>query len=245
MRKLLLLSIFSIILIEAYLYFAYTGFYNFIGKKALKSPYTTPFVSLVKDHGRNITYVALGDSLTAGVGSNTTIATYVYQYAQHLMDKGNSVSLINLGRPGARTTDLINNQLAYTVSVNPDVITILIGINDIHDKQSLETFKKNYSYILTTLLEKTTAHIMVMNLPYLGSDSIIFPPYNLLLNVRTRQFNDIIVSLVPQNNPRVSFVNLYDGLYKISQHYPGYYSEDLYHPSDKGYLLWKPLVNAD
>ncbi|HLD51077.1 hypothetical protein A3K34_01865 [candidate division WWE3 bacterium RIFOXYC1_FULL_40_10] len=241
MRAVKIITVFTLVL--CYLYFSYARFYNYIGELDLRSPYTTKAFDIDNPLGNGFAkYVALGDSLSAGVGSLDTKNTFVYDYALKLSSTYQKVSVVNLGEPGATTYDLINRQLPEAILAQPDYITLLIGTNDIHCRSSAVNFERNYSQILQELLSKTNAQIIVINLPYLGSEKIAYPPYNLVLDFRTKQFNRIISSLV--DSDRLKLVDLYEASYDFAKNSPDFYSTDLFHPSDTGYALWGKLINA-
>jgi len=230
------------ILILAYLFFSYNRFYNFIGEKNLKIP-NTQRAYTVGQSGQSLKYISLGDSLTAGVGNTDLNNTYVYQFAQKLSQQGNQIDVENLAQPNATTIDLIKNQLPYTIDKKPDFITILIGINDLHGKSTTTDFYKNYDNIMQNLQSKTSAKIILLNLPYLGSSGLVYPPYNYLLDFRTKQFNGIISSIASKYNAKLIY--LYENTYEKFQNDQDLYSQDLFHPSDKGYLLWSQIINAN
>jgi len=242
MKTIYKLSLF-LILIPLYLFIAYVGPYIFIGYKNLKSPYSNNrFIveTETTDIGiEKIKYVALGDSLTAGGGSYNTKDTFVHKFAENLAQNNNEVQVINLGISGAKTNELINLELAKAVSENPDIITLLIGINDIHNKSMVSKFKEKYQLILNELLSKTNSEIFVLTLPYLGSKYLVLPPYNYLLNFRTKQFNDAIISVVDSTkSDRIHVIDLYKHSYNLARNDKKYYSSDLFHPSAYGYALW-------
>lgn len=187
-----------------------------------------------------IKYVALGDSLSAGVGSNNFENTIVNDFAVGLSRNGNSVHVLNLAVPGATTRDVIVSQLDNAVALNPDYITLFIGINDIHNKVSPEVFKSNYSHIIEMLLASTEAKITVINLPYLGSSSLVLPPYNWLLNSRTKQFNKVIS--LQADSSRITTVDLYSNSYEIFKRDQSLYSTDDFHPSEAGYAVWSQII---
>jgi len=247
MKLIKLSGVLFLIICFFYLYEVYIGFYNRIGTMNLQSTYSEK--SLILDNpafNGSVKYTALGDSLSAGVGSRDINESFVYNYALKLSGKYGKVNLINLADPGDTTEEVINNQVPRAIAENPDYVTLLIGVNDIHNKKNIEDFRENYRYILNELLTKTSAHITVINIPYLGSDRIIIFPYNILLNSRTNQFNEIISDVVARANSekRIRFVDLYKDTYMISKTDPKYYSPDLFHPSGEGYLLWSQIINA-
>ena len=53
--------------------------------------------------------------------------------------------------------------------MNPDLVTVGIGINDIGHGLTLDQFSRNYEEILSTLKQKTRARIVVTNLPDISS----------------------------------------------------------------------------
>lgn len=237
-----------LLLILSYLWFSYIRLYHFIGDINLKSPYLENSLVIENLQGKgSVKYVALGDSLSSGVGSSNIKETFVYLFALNLSEKYEKVSLLNLAWPGDTTLEVIKNQIPQAIKEKPDYITLLIGGNDVHNKRTVTDFSKNYQYILNELLTKTNAQITVINIPYLGSSKIVYPPFNFLLNFRTRQFNQVISNLVTNlsNNSRIHFVDLYKNTYTLSKQNPNYYSSDLFHPSGEGYILWGDIINAD
>ncbi len=237
---LLILSLF------AYLYLTYAKFYHLIGEKNLQSPYTSNTFTLENLQTKgSVKYVALGDSLSAGVGAQNVNETFVFRYALNLFENFGKVDSLNLAQRGATTKEVITEEISQAIAFKPDYITLLIGINDVHNKRSRKEFEQNYHDILSELINKTGAQIVVINLPYLGSAQIVRPPYNFLLNYRTLQFNKIISNVVNSFNisKRIKLVDLYQDTYKLQKENPNYYSSDLFHPSGEGYMLWSQVIN--
>ncbi len=78
-------------------------------------------------------YVALGDSLAAGVGARRG---YVDRYAEHLRsDTGARISVVNLGRSGQTSSQLLyalrNDPSMRRAMGRTEVVTFNIGINDL------------------------------------------------------------------------------------------------------------------
>src|SRR5215213_8818799 len=116
---------------------------------------------------RPIVYVALGDSTGSGVGARE--GGYVVRLFNRLVQRLPESRLNNLCVSGATTADLVRGQLQRGVALNPDLVTVGIGINDIGHGLTLDQFSKNYEEILTTLREKTKAQIVVTNIPDVSS----------------------------------------------------------------------------
>ncbi len=187
--------------------------------------------------GPELKYVALGDSLTAGVGVTNFQETYPYLFAEALP---NSVTLINLANPGVTSKEVLQNQVNQALAEKPDLITILIGTNDIHNLVSPERFGENYSQIIGQL-NNTGAKIVLINIPYLGAPSLVYFPYNYLLNFRINQFNQVIEQLAATNH--LGFIDLYSKTYSQFSSSDQFYTKDLFHPNQKGYILIQQIIN--
>lgn len=243
-KKTIILIVLNIILWSGFLWLSYVGIYWRIGRSQLTVPFDTTVIKFGPiAPGATTKYVALGDSLTSGVGSDTMESTIVYQYIEALANAHVSVESVNLAWPGDETRQVLKNQLPQAIKENPNVVTLFIGINDIHNKRSAAEFRQNYKEILDSLLKYTKAKIVVINLPYLGANNSVVFPFNVILNYRTRQFNDIISSLV--HNERIQYVDLYSATIKDFNKDPKNYARDLFHPSGDGYLVWSRVINAN
>lgn len=245
-----------IVFIGGYLFFRYIQFYNMIGQKNLQSPYNqNKFVLKNPQKEDVVKYVALGDSLTAGVGSDDVGSTLVYQVAKKFSGQFGKVEVVNLGVSGATSQDLIVGQLPQVVqdlnyttndgrSTNePQYITLLIGVNDIHNRVSVGDYKSRLGYIVDELLAKTNAQIILINLPYLGALDVLPVPLSNALDARTRQFNSVVAGFAGRE--RVKLVDLYGGSRQPFLDNPAYYASDGFHPSGEGYLLFGKIINAD
>lgn len=219
------------------MYITYAYFYNFIGQKNLVAPIhkTTTMIGN-QSNSQTIKYMALGDSLTAGVGVSDYKNSYPYLLAQKLSAK-NNVELVNLARAGATSLDVVTNQLPKALLQKPDLITILIGVNDLHNLISLKEFEDNFTRIVTAL-KKSGAKIYLLSIPYLGSDKIVYFPYNFMLNFRTKQFNNIIKKISADTG--ATYIDL-SALKKSAN----FYSVDQFHPKEDGYKEWSEIINVN
>ena len=83
------------------------------------------------------------------------------------------IEFINLGISGNRTGQLFDRLYADAISFQPDIISIMIGINDVWHRYSAsqvattdEQIEANYRAILESLKAKTNAKIIMIS-PYL------------------------------------------------------------------------------
>ena len=191
----------------------------------------------------SLVYAALGDSLTSGVGANKYSQSYPYLLAQYLAGNDYQVTLKDYSVPGARTQDLLDGLLPGAIKANPDVVTILIGVNDIHGKISTQEFAANYEEILSRLTKETRAKIYIINIPFIGANSLIWQPHRYLYQARTNEFNKIIKQLASKY--QVNYLDLYTSTYLLLRESGIHYSDDLFHPSAEGYKIWADLIYAD
>ncbi|KKR79642.1 MAG: hypothetical protein UU73_C0003G0308 [Candidatus Daviesbacteria bacterium GW2011_GWA1_41_61] len=246
-------NLFLIVLIffsAFYLNFSYARIYNFIKEHKLPNPTLQQRYTLKND--QNIfsgasdkdqqKYMALGDSLTSGVGSQSYEKTFPYILAQKLASGKKDMLLINLGQPGADIAEVLKFQVPEAIRENPDYLSLLIGTNDVHNFTSRDSFRNSYKVIISNLSQQTKAKIILINIPYLGTKDLIWPPHNLWLNFRIRQFNEDIAQIAQEGNLHLE--DLYTQTKKLSSQ-PGFYSADLFHPSAEGYILWGQIINAD
>jgi len=202
------------------------------------------FAGADKAMAKNLLYVALGDSLTAGTGASNQDEAYAYLLARNLAgEKDNQVTFKNFSYPGARTSDLINDLLNPAIVAKPDLVTLLIGTNDVFGGVSREVFKKNYQLILERLTKEIRAKIYLINLPHLGLPKLLLAPYNYYFAWRTDQFNKIIRELAEKYN--LSYIDLDRSTRLEFKKDRLLYAPDLFHPSAAGYKLWARIIYDD
>jgi lysophospholipase L1-like esterase len=79
---------------------------------------------------------------------------------------------INLGISGNQTKNLVERLEKDFLAINPDIVSILIGINDVWHNATNKTwipeeiFEERYRTVLSAIKEKTNAKIMIME-PFL------------------------------------------------------------------------------
>jgi acyl-CoA thioesterase I len=181
-----------------------------------------------------IVYVALGDSTGYGVGARE--GGYVKRLFDRINERRSGSTLQNLCVSGATTDDLVRGQLERAVALNPDLVTVGIGINDVGHGLTLEQFSKNYETILSTLKEKTHAQIVVTNLPDVSSAPRIPDSMRSTYQRQIDQFCQRLMEIAERHG-----VTVFD-IYTITKDelpsHPEYFSNDGFHPSDAGYELW-------
>jgi lysophospholipase L1-like esterase len=77
-------------------------------------------------------WVALGDSMTQGIGAKAPTGGWVGQLERQLADAGRPMRVVNLSATGARVRDVLDDQLPQLAQLGaaPALVTLLIGAND-------------------------------------------------------------------------------------------------------------------
>ena len=79
-----------------------------------------------------VRYLALGDSYTIGTGASSSAHSWPSIIAERLRNQtGQKVELTNPAVNGFTTLDLIRKELPEVRRLKPDLVTILIGVNDL------------------------------------------------------------------------------------------------------------------
>ncbi len=82
--------------------------------------------------------------------------------------EGMEFEFINRGISGNRTCDLLARMDKDVIAEQPDIVTILIGVNDtwrkfdMNDPTSAEQFRTNYENIITRIKNETNAKLIMM-----------------------------------------------------------------------------------
>ena len=141
---------------------------------------------------------------------------------------------INLGISGNRTDQLFDRMYEDIILLNPDVVSILIGINDVWHRHGhrIETtdeqFAANYRAILNRIKTQTNAKIMILAPFLLDSDDKESwrPEVDSLLQIVREladEYADAYIPLDKYFEPAVK-----------EQPSPHYYSGDGVHPNPNG-----------
>jgi acyl-CoA thioesterase-1 len=181
-----------------------------------------------------IVYVALGDSTGSGVGARN--GGYVARLFTRLLDHRAGSELVNLCVSGATTEDVVRAQLQRGVQRSPDLVTLGIGINDVGHGFTIEEFAKNYDEILSTLKQKTSATIVVTNIPDISSAPRIPASMRAEYQREIERFNERLEEIA--RGHQVTVFDVFTITRRELPSHPEYFSSDGFHPSDEGYELW-------
>jgi lysophospholipase L1-like esterase len=185
------------------------------------------------EKGVAVIYAALGDSTGVGVGAREG------GYPARLLKRINEVrpgsQLKNTCVSGATTTDVLRSQVEPAISARPTLITLGIGINDVGSGMDVETFARNYEAIIKRL-KTTNAPIVITNIPDLSYAPVVSPKERDKYTRRIMLFNERISEIATRYELLV--VDAYKATRDTIPSHPEFFSNDGFHPSDKGYEYW-------
>ncbi|MEK7624951.1 MAG: SGNH/GDSL hydrolase family protein [Patescibacteria group bacterium] len=249
--KYLIISLLAVAGIILYLNKSYAQIFVFLNANNPGNPTTNMTFTFPSPatSTKKLIYVALGDSLTAGVGAPTEPGSYPYRLAELLAKKENAeVTLINLGQPGSTSADVLTQQVAQVASYHPDVVTLLIGVNDLHRGVPEKIFRDNLSAIIDSLAG-ATSHLNILTIPYIGNSAAFRPPYRTYFDLQTRRYNNLLREALSEPSPpqrrgqgEVSLIDLYSLTHERALNDADYYSPDGFHPSAAAYDFWSKII---
>jgi lysophospholipase L1-like esterase len=142
------------------------------------------------------TYVALGDSLTAGRGDEGRDGRPV-GWAQRLADILSvrttvRCRLINLAADGANVSQVLSKQLPGVAACRPDLVSVTVGLNDIRVRSFDEMNFKAELGQLFEALAATQATLLTCTLPDLTSVMTLSADLTDVVRERIRLASDII-----------------------------------------------------
>lgn len=153
-----------------------------------------------------------GDSITDAGRDRNDIHNlgngYPKYAAEFLKEKYPDVEFefIDLGISGNQTKDLVARLDKDFTDINPDIVSILIGINDVwlhaSEKDCIpdEVFEERYRTVLKALKQKTNAKIMMMEPFLIPAEDMLFCREDLYKKIEierklAREFADVYMPL--------------------------------------------------
>jgi lysophospholipase L1-like esterase len=181
----------------------------------------------------SVRYVALGDSYTIG----TSVAEPEH-WPNQLAARVPALELVaNLGVNGFTTGDLIDVELPQLPALRPQVVTVLIGVNDVVQGMSASTYQDSVLHILGRLRELVPANrILIVTTP----DYTVTPAgadYGdpRIQSAGIRERNELITQLAGAQG--IAVVDIYDISLRAASD-RSLVAGDGLHPSGRQYALW-------
>jgi acyl-CoA thioesterase-1 len=188
-------------------------------------------------------YLALGDSYTIGTGASSDAHNYPSILATRLTEAtGAKVVVTNPAVNGFTTQDLIDNELALVGRLKPQLVTILIGVNDIVQGRSIESYGKSlvtiYDAVLARRLEP--GRVIAIAIP---NWSVAPAAADFGDRGRLRRLTDEFNGLASTEAAKRGFMWVDITAVSTSRDgTAGWISSDRLHPGDVQYAAWADLI---
>ena len=169
-------------------------------------------------------YTAVGDSAAQGIGASRPAHAYVGFLAKHIeAATGAPVRVANLATSGATVRIAIDSQLPALAQLNPDVLTVCIGANDMANFDA-----SRFASDIEELFAALPSHAIVADLP-----SFYFLPRQKHVRIANRIVRDAAARHHLTVAPLHARTHA-PGLWAVLTQFSG----DLFHPNDRGYRVW-------
>lgn len=190
-----------------------------------------------------VRYLALGDSYTIGTGASEPAHSYPSILASRVARAtGKAVSVSNPAVNGFTTLNLIERELAYVASVKPELVSILIGVNDLVQRRTPDQYRASLMKIYDAVgaLNLPTGAVVAISIP----DWYAVPAaadYGEPANIRslTRAFNAVAQDEATRRG--FSWVDI-TAVSTSAMGTPGWISADGLHPGDAQYAAWADKI---
>jgi lysophospholipase L1-like esterase len=182
---------------------------------------------------RALRYLALGDSYTIGTGASDPSRAWPSIIASRL-----GTELTNPAVNGYTTLDLIREELPYVERVKPDLISVLIGVNDLVQGRGPEA----YGQSLRTIYREVAvgSDVFAISIPtwsyvpaaadFGGTEHVdrLTGIFNGVAREEAAALGFIWIDLGPVSTSRIGS--------------PGWLASDQLHPGDAQYAAWAEAI---
>jgi acyl-CoA thioesterase-1 len=190
-----------------------------------------------------VRYLALGDSYTIGTGASSKARNYPSILAQRLtVAIGRKVGLTNPAVNGFTTLDLIGKELGYIDRLKPQLVTILIGVNDIVQGRTAEQYRASLIRIFDTVaaLGLPRGQVVAISMPN-WSEVPAAPTFG--DKAALRRLTDTFNSIAQREAETRGFTWIdITAVSTSAMGSPGWISSDQLHPGDAQYAAWADVI---
>ena len=190
-----------------------------------------------------IRYLALGDSYTIGTGASGEAHNFPSILSGFISKAtGTNVEVTNPAVNGYTTLDLIAKELPFIERVKPELVTVLIGVNDLVQNRSVDEYKAALTQIYDRIrgLALEDGRVAAISIPnwsvvpaatQFGEPTFIKSVTNAFNTAARREALDRGFTWVD-----VTWVSTY----RLGT--PGWIAADQLHPGDPQYAAWAETI---
>jgi acyl-CoA thioesterase I len=183
-------------------------------------------------------YVALGDSYTIG-----TSVTAAESWPRQLVERLPELELVgNIAVNGYSSDDVINEELPQLDRLRPELVTLLIGVNDVVQRVSDLQYAGNVAVILEELLTRLPPERIVG----IATPDYTLTPQGAAFGEPDQQSDAIVrFNAILREACEARRIRFVPGVFEISQAVledPSLVAGDGLHPSGSQYSLWADQI---
>jgi lysophospholipase L1-like esterase len=186
------------------------------------------------DDGPLLRMVVLGDSTCTGPGLTDPDETWPRLLARRLAAR-RRVELTSLAVGGARSEDVLAQQVPAALALAPDLAIVSVGSNDILHLVPVPRFERRLDEIVT-LLTAVIPAVVLFGIGDLGSIPRIPFPLDRLASASGRVADGVHIRVAARHGvAKVDQWALTTAAFRNGRHM---FAADLFHPSAAGHLAW-------
>ena len=181
---------------------------------------------------RALRFLALGDSYTIGTGASDESHSWPSIIASRL-----GAELTNPAVNGYTTLDLIRDELPYVARIDPDVVSVLIGVNDLVQGRTPEQYRNSLVTIYDAVKDRRVGAVSIPTWSYVPAAAGFGGAQR--VDRLTRVFNEV----AREEAERRGFTWIDISAASTSGiGSKGWIASDQLHPADAQYAAWADAI---
>ena len=182
--------------------------------------------------GPLLRYLALGDSYTIGTGASDAAHAWPSIIAARL-----GADIANPAVNGYTTIDLIREELPHLETFRPDMVSVLIGVNDLVQRRSADQYRKSLSTIYDAVEGLRVVAVSIPTWSYVPAAAGFGGKTH--VDRLTRAFNDVASEEASSHG--FTWIDL-TGASTSGIGSEGWIASDQLHPGDVQYAAWAEAI---
>ncbi len=188
-------------------------------------------------------YLALGDSYTIGTGASGKAHNYPSILAARMTKTtGTKIGLTNPAVNGFTTDDLIANELGYLTGLRPQLVSILIGVNDLVQGRTVDRYASSLVKIYDAVasLQRSAGRVVAISIP---NWSVVPAAAGFGAPDKLKRLTDSFNELAQREARERDFT--WVDITEVSTSgmgSAGWISSDQLHPGDPQYAAWADVI---
>ena len=183
--------------------------------------------------GRDVSLLAIGDSIVAGVGARRLSLALVGQTALALSEAEDvCVAWQSIGKSGMTTQRFLDTRLDTLPAEVPDYIIVSIGVNDVTSLSSLGQWRRNLRALFDDLTQRYPGSLIVLaGIPPLRGFPLLPEPLRRWIGIRGEMFDAASRELIRH----------YEHVHHVPIEFetdPKNFADDGFHPNEASYEVF-------